>query len=196
MKNGGLRPMKKILLMLLVLMMLLTTFTAWAEGVVIISSPESENATTSCSLDDMQLDAEVDLGNRIYTLYKADIQDKFTFSNDRAIKSDDTYDYVGVWIQVFNFSNQPQIYFKNAKVVVTYESERGKFEFGGLAYQDQQKDNYYWTSKPENFFAVSPLKYGYYFFLCGIPNYALNTTGELRMDITDGQQIITYYFRK
>lgn len=187
--------MKKVVASLLAIVFLLAVHLSLAEGVVILSSPDTQYTAVESSLDDMTLNSKVDLGNRIYTLYKADIQDKIAYSGSSDLESDEKSDIVAVWIQVFNFSNESQIYFKDAKVVVTYESERGPFQFGGGVIQNTSSDNYRWE-KPEYFYEIDPLYDGYYVFYCYIPNYAANNPGELKMDITTGQETITYYFRR
>ena len=185
--------MKKVLSMLLALVFLLAIQSASGEGVIVLSSPDADTQVAEGSLDDMQLNAQVDLGDRIYTITKADVSDEVVYEKDEDISSDDDSDIAAVWLQVFNFSNQEQVYFKDAKVVVTFESERGPFQFGGDIVQNFDNDRKWY--RRDNFYEIAPLYNGSFVCYCRIPNYAVNNTGELKMEITEGQQTITYYFR-
>ena len=187
--------MKRILSALLVISLIVIAQSSFAEDVIILSSPDTATTKAAGSLDDMTLNAEVDLGDRIYELYKTNLSKKLSYSNDSDIESSDVSSIAAVWIRVFNFSNKDMIYFKDAKVIVSYESERGLYQFGGEVIQNESSDDVYWHHI-ENAVSTSPLYNTYYVFYCKIPDYAVNNAGELKMDIIDGQTTMTYYFRR
>ncbi len=187
--------MRKLLSALIILSLMLTVQASLAEDIIVLSSPDTQESKAVGSLDDMTLNAEVDLGDRIYTLYKANVTKNIAYSNDYPIEGSDVSSVAAVWVRVFNFANKDQSFFKDANVIVTYESERGPYQFGGAVIQNTSSDDVSWREIGDAD-SVSPLYNGYYVFYCKIPDYAAENPGELKIDIIDGQTTMTYYFRR
>ena len=74
--------MRKLLSALIILSLMLTVQASLAEDIIVLSSPDTQESKAVGSLDDMTLNAEVDLGDRIYTLYKANVTKNIAYSND------------------------------------------------------------------------------------------------------------------
>ena len=192
--------MKRLLAILLVI--LCTMSTSYAEGVVILSSPDVNNAPISGSPDDMKPDEPIDLGDRVYTVLEYKTQDYYISSGLmlNKISSGSEAEYLIIWMEVLNFSNKEQVFFKDADVVITYESERGPYQFGGFVRQAQ--GFYEYDSKratdynQDSLIAIQPLYKGYYMIGCAVPNFVIENPGELKMDITTGNTTLTYYVRK
>ena len=109
--------MRKLLSALIILSLMLTVQASLAEDIIVLSSPDTQESKAVGSLDDMTLNAEVDLGDRIYTLYKANVTKNIAYSNDYPIEGSDVSSVAAVWVRVFNFANKDQSFFKDANGV-------------------------------------------------------------------------------
>ncbi len=192
--------MKKILSMLLILAMLLTsTVSVSTEGVNIIESPDIPQDTTSGSLDDLKVDTPVDLGDRIYTPVKIEIRDKY-FRNgesafsDRYGNSGSENEFICLWLEALNLSNDKMMYFKDASVVVIYENDRGTYKFGGFT--RQCRDDYEAYYAQDGFQSVGVLLKSTFLFGCTIPNYVVENPGSITMEITTDDTVMTCIIRE
>ena len=83
--------MEKIISLLVTIVLALAIQNSLAESVVIIPS-DAETPVIERSLDDLQLNTKMDLGDRIYTVYKADITDRIVYEISNDLISDDKSD--------------------------------------------------------------------------------------------------------
>ena len=155
--------MKKWLVFMAAILVIAGLNAALAEGVMLITEENSSANVTS--LDDMRIDVPVDLGDTVYTVKMAEMNEAL----------------LALYVETFNFQPKTVSYFKDAKVTATYVGDRGEYVFEGYSYGD---------------ITVAQLASDTACFFCEIPPYVSSNKGELRMEITTGNIVLTYYFRK
>ena len=186
--------MKRIMVLLVALILSCTVFSAFAEGVIILSSPDMNRSSGNSSLDDMKLGEPIDTGDRIYTPQKYETKDMIQTTAYDYIKSGAEAEFLTLWIDVLNFSNKEQILLHDAQIVATYESDRGAYQFGGNIYQCLESCGPV-KYNAENMKPIQPLYNGYYLIYCAVPNFVINNAGELKLEITSGTTKLTYFVR-
>lgn len=211
--------MKKILSVLLVLSMLLSASAALAEGmgVQVIGGPETE--TEPVSLDDIKLNAEVEIEG-----YGIFLPNEFAFADwlgyYKAGKHDiDWYncqyqsgqdaEYAVFRMDITNIVPQAKDFLADCEVKAVYDET---YEYAGWFYQvnynnstykdsnkfgaDSQQQNYRWVINNADNFVIDPMYQGHYVFGCTLPNAVVNSKAPLKLIITlDGNEI-TYNIRK
>ena len=186
--------MKRIMVLIAALVLSCTVFSSFAEGVIILSSPDINTSSGNSSPDDMKLGEPIDMGDRIYTPQKYETKDKIWKIGSRYVESGSEAEFLTLWIDVLNFSNKEQLFFKDAQVVATYESDRGSYQFGGNICQCEEScgDIYHEADYMQ---PIQPLYNGYYLIYCAVPNFVINNPGELKLEITTGSTKLTYFVR-
>ena len=188
--------MKKALALILVLTLICGMTTATAEVVLLSEPGNGTSAGNTGSLEDMKVGETYDLDDRTYTIVLQKTLDyvdsTWTYLEG---KSSSESEWLVLWIDVLNFTNQSQTYFKDAEISVTYEGERGTYVFGGNIFQAKKSQGWP-NNQQDDFNSIPQLQKGYYVARCAVPNYVIENPGELRMDITTGGITLTYYFRK
>ena len=190
--------MKKYFAWLVLALMLCSTASVSLSEVIVLSSPDMNADQVTGSIDDMKLGKDIDLGDRVYTPQKYEtrnVLDSRWDGKTERIESGKDSDLLVLWIDVLNYSQKEQTYFKDATVVVTFQSGRGAYQFGGSIRQldascstEPYNKQYVW--------AIQPLYVGYYLVYCPVPNYVIDNSGELKMEITTDETTLTYYIRK
>ncbi len=172
--------MKKMLAFLLAITLFVGLIPAFAEGVVVIDDTQ-QNATES-TFEDMLLDVPIDVGDYEFTVQKAEIEDRTLILE----------------IKVFNYLPKSVQFFKDAKVVVTYVGERNEYVFNGYGcrwYDPWGNGSYRWGSGDPSI-TVNQLTSHVARFECDLPAYVIENQGELKMVVSSGSMVFTYYFRR
>lgn len=192
--------MKKIwiasLLCILLLNLLLPAAFAEDTGVVILSSGEEEEPQ-SVELDDLKLNATVELpglGEFTLTIFKQ--QDEFRCLDNgdyRYYGSGSDADYGVLAFQFLNTTTKPldllQL-FSDTKVIFKDKVEYGTW---GPCQYDSNNEKYI---KGEGW-AIDPYYVGYYCLNVTLPNYVFDDTkSPLRIEFKIGDNAITHHVRK
>lgn len=216
--------MKRIAALIIALMLVLVQFGAIAEmGVQIIGGPETE--TEPVSLDDIKLDATVDidgygeitptsfrtvdelLSYRAGTKY---IQDEANYWDDYCVyySSGVEADYCLLNMDILNTQMRAVDFIDGCTVVVTSDDS---YQFAGWAYQYNYNNENYSNHNsgcgiddanttcvidPSDNFPIDPMYIGHYVFGCTLPNRVISAKTPLKMVITIGGNEITYNIRK
>lgn len=190
--------MKKIwiasLLCILLLNFLLPAAFAENPGVVIISSGEEEEPQ-SVELDDLKLNATVELpGLGELTLVNFKQQDQFS-----KYKSGSDADFGILYFQFLNTTTKPldllQL-FSDAKVTFKDKVEYGTWsprQFDNKSRFEHQRGD----CSSEESRAIDPYYVGYYCLNVTLPNYVFDDTkSPLRIEFKIGDNAITHHVRK
>ncbi len=208
--------MKKMLALLVVLTLVPFTALAADMGVVFIGGPEME--TEPVSLDDIQLNEEVDVpGYGVITVTS------FTFTDGLGYYGQG-YNYVGnteayywsgkeaefavLYMDILNTATSGKDFLANCEVKAVYDDI---YEYGGWSYQrnynnasygdasldaDKNKQNVNWVINPADQFTIDPMYLGHYVFGAALPNAVVNSDKPLMLIITIDGNEITYNIRK
>lgn len=209
--------MKKIISLLVILTLLLSAGNALAEGmdVQIIGIPELTAETVT--LDDLQLETEVDIDGYGIVLAKSFEFTNYILSYKEGNKSDVIYnsgndaEYALLRLDITNTAFKEKDFLAECEVKAVFDDS---YEYVGWAYQ-QNYDNPTWTNaqgevykpykgkqnllyavdKADNF-PIEPMYTGHYMFGCTLPNAIVDSKAPLRLVITIDGNEITYNIRK
>lgn len=181
--------MKKMMLCFLTLALIMSATFAVAEGPVIIEGPDNKKNDATGRLDDIRAGMDIDLDDRIYMPTETGIYNYFN-----GVSSHSDHQYVALFMTVLNLATKEIDCFKSAQVVVVYEGERGTYKFAGSIRQWGGGSGYY--NNQQDFRPIGVLLKRSYVFFGAVPNFVEENPGEIRMEITDGNEIMTCIIRK
>ena len=148
---------------------------------------------------EMKLGAELDLGDRIYTPVKTEILNKifgtYKFNSQAHIDSGSSDQYACLWLEALNMSTGNMDFFKDAKVQLIYEGERGTYQYEGhvLLCLDSDTDK---ANKSKDFDPAGPLQKQTFLVYAAVPNYVEDHAGEMRMEIESGEVCLVCVIRE
>ena len=209
--------MKKVLLFV-VLAALLTVSAVFAQdlGVQLIGGPEIE--AQPINLDDLKLNVEAEIDgfgillprsfefNNYLMVYKQGNQKSGNLHD-----SGNDADYALLYFDITNTTLTPKDYLTDCEVKVIYDDI---YEYAGWAYQQNydykhwetysnnidapysHKQNILYGIDPSENYSINSMYQGHYIFGCSLPNPVVNSKKPLRMEITLGDNDLTYYIRK
>ena len=208
--------MKKVVSMVLALLMFLSCSAVFAEsmGVQVIGGPEVESEPVS--LDDIKLNAEIDIpgfAKLIPTSYQvvdtlfsyAEGRNETSYYENASYYSGNEADYAILRFDILNTQRKPVNFLDKYEVRVVYDDE---YEYLGWAYQynfnnksyeynnDTKTANESFVIKPADNFAIDPMYEGHFAFGCTLPNAVITNKAPMKMVITIDGNELTYNIRK
>ena len=189
--------MKKVLLFV-VLAVLLTFGLVFAQGIQVIGSDQQNSAAET--LDNIKEGEEyeiadwgiihfIDYGQRDYTIKKEGYRDAESDGETGA-------DYVRVFFKITNISLSPKNYLDKISVKAVYDD---RYVINGSWAQwddyDQQTSTGYYV-RQNDVYPIDPFYAGFYSFGVTLPDYIINDTKPLRLEITIDDVELTYNIRK
>ncbi len=176
--------MKRFLYLLLAALLLFSCSPVLteAEGVIVLSMPDTAEEDPLDLLSDIKIGTAIDLGDRLILPY-----------DEKIVRANSEAQNIYLYVEVTNLAPQKQLFFKDAQVVVIYTTDRGEYKFGGSVEQGSSSRDFNNAGRVSK--EIEPLYVGCYRFRCIVPNYVIDNPGPIRMEITFGEYTMTWNAR-
>ncbi len=182
-------------LFLVVLAVLLTFGSVFAQGIQVIGSDQQNFAVES--FDDIKIGDEFKIDDwgiiRIIDDLKYDSYYDGEGYQCGSYDGIEKADEIGLYINIINLSLAPKDFLKDVNVIMNYNDQ---YEINGYWQESKKSGGGTGCVYEKNRSALAPFFEGFFWFGAKVPDYIVNDSKPLRLEITIDDVELTYYIRK